>query len=294
MKTISTLITLILLFLRLSSAATSGTFDLLTYNIAGLPAFLTDNGVPGDKATNAAAIGSKFAEYAYDVIHVQEDFAYHSDLYEHDNHAYRTVTSGNVPLGSGLNTLSRFPWTTFARVPWSTCFINEADCLTPKGFTFMRLQLPSSVTVDLYNLHADAGDEQGDKNARRANVQQLLAYIAANSVGRAVVIAGDLNDRYTESGRSIDLLTAAGFHDAWIELVRGGVAPAAGSANIDCGIPAGTNDCEDVDKILYRSGDSVSLSALTYIHVANKFVQPNGDRLSDHNPIRVEFAWSTA
>ncbi|EXJ62591.1 hypothetical protein A1O7_03029 [Cladophialophora yegresii CBS 114405] len=294
MNTILTSITTLLLLVHLSSAA-SGTFDILTYNIAGLPSFLTDNGVPGDKATNAATIGSKFAEYAYDVIHVQEDFAYHSALYEHDNHAYRTVTSGNVPLGSGLNTLSQYPWTTFARVPWNTCFLNEADCLTPKGFTFMRLQLPSGgVTVDLYNLHADAGDEQGDKNARHANDEQLLAYIAANSVGRAVVIAGDLNDRYTEAGRSIDLLTRAGFHDAWIELVRGGSEPAAGSPNIDCGIPAGRNDCEDVDKILYRSGDSVGLSALNYIHVANKFVQPNGERLSDHNPIRVEFAWSTA
>lgn len=53
-------------------AANSGTFDLLTYNIAGLPSFLSDNGVPGDKGTNAGTIGSKFAQYGYDVIHVQE------------------------------------------------------------------------------------------------------------------------------------------------------------------------------------------------------------------------------
>lgn len=54
------------------SAANSGTFDLLTYNIAGLPSFLSDNGVPGDKGTNAGTIGSKFAQNGYDVIHVQE------------------------------------------------------------------------------------------------------------------------------------------------------------------------------------------------------------------------------
>ena len=59
------------LFNRPCSAA-SGTFDVLTYNIAGLPSFLTDNGVPGDKSTNAGTIGSKFALYGYDVIHVQE------------------------------------------------------------------------------------------------------------------------------------------------------------------------------------------------------------------------------
>ena len=56
---------------RICSAA-SGTFDLLTYNIAGLPSFLSDNGIPGDKSTNTETIGSKFAKFGYDVIHVQE------------------------------------------------------------------------------------------------------------------------------------------------------------------------------------------------------------------------------
>jgi hypothetical protein len=250
------------------SLAASGTFNLLTYNIAGLPDILTDNGVPGDKSDNAASIGSKFAQLNYDVIHVQEvgpdwhaldkkwlvnrrqDFAYHSELYDNDNHPFRTKTSGNVPLGSGLNTLSKYNWATFARQTWKQCFINEADCLTPKGFTFMRLDLTDNVQVDLYNLHSDAGDDQGDKDARRGDTNQLLSYIKANSVGRAVVIAGDMNDRWTEEGRSIDILIDAGFHDSWIELAKGGVKPAAGSPNIDCNIPAGTNDCEDVDKIL--------------------------------------------
>lgn len=54
------------------AAATSGTLSILSMNVAGLPAILNSNDVPGDKATNAATIGSKFAEYNYDVIHVQE------------------------------------------------------------------------------------------------------------------------------------------------------------------------------------------------------------------------------
>jgi hypothetical protein len=58
---------------RLSYASvTSGTFTVLSMNVAGLPAILNDNSVPGDKATNAATIGSLFAKYAFDVIHVQE------------------------------------------------------------------------------------------------------------------------------------------------------------------------------------------------------------------------------
>jgi hypothetical protein len=43
----------------------------------------------------------------------------------------------------------------------------------------------------------------------------------------------------------------------------------------------------------YRLGDSVALSALNYRHESTKFEQANGDRLSDHNPILVQFAWST-
>jgi hypothetical protein len=60
------------LLLERGFAATSGNFNVLSMNVAGLPAILNGNDVPGDKATNAATIGSKFAEYGYDVIHVQE------------------------------------------------------------------------------------------------------------------------------------------------------------------------------------------------------------------------------
>jgi hypothetical protein len=56
-----------------SAAATSGEFNILSFNVAGLPAILNSNDVPGDKATNAGTIGTLFAEYDYDVIHVQED-----------------------------------------------------------------------------------------------------------------------------------------------------------------------------------------------------------------------------
>lgn len=55
-----------------TAAATSGDFNILTMNVAGLPAILQSNDVSGDKATNAGTIGSYFAEYDYDMIHVQE------------------------------------------------------------------------------------------------------------------------------------------------------------------------------------------------------------------------------
>jgi hypothetical protein len=55
-----------------SAIATSGEFNVLAFNVAGLPAILNSNDVSGDKATNAGTIGTLFAEYDYDVIHVQE------------------------------------------------------------------------------------------------------------------------------------------------------------------------------------------------------------------------------
>ena len=52
--------------------ASTGKFNVLSFNIAGLPAIFNSNGVPGDKSTNAETIGTKFAQYGYDVIQVQE------------------------------------------------------------------------------------------------------------------------------------------------------------------------------------------------------------------------------
>lgn len=53
-------------------SATNGRFNVLSFNIAGLPQALNSNGVEGDKGTNAETIGAKFAQYDYNVIQVQE------------------------------------------------------------------------------------------------------------------------------------------------------------------------------------------------------------------------------
>ena len=49
----------------------ASTFSTLTYNVAGLPAFLNNNGVQ-DKEASTLEVGRIFAAKAYDVIHVQE------------------------------------------------------------------------------------------------------------------------------------------------------------------------------------------------------------------------------
>lgn len=107
--------------LQLASAQTAGTFNTITFNVAGLPDFLNGNEIPGDKTTNTARIGQLLTQYDIDLIHVQEDFNFHATLYANDAHPHRTPTSGGVPFGSGLNTLSNFPYVDFERVKWGQC-----------------------------------------------------------------------------------------------------------------------------------------------------------------------------
>ncbi|KAF2164336.1 hypothetical protein M409DRAFT_67873 [Zasmidium cellare ATCC 36951] len=285
----STLTLLALSFLPSTLAAT-GTFSTLTLNVAGLPSWINDNGVPGDKADAATMIGQKFAQYNYDIIQIQEDFHYHDEIYAADNHPFRTKTSGDVPFGSGLNTLSNYNWTTLERITWDECFIADGDCLTPKGFTFMRLQLAEGVEVDFYNLHADAGQEDGDQEARRENLRQVVERVRSVSAGRSVVVEGDTNSLYSRTTDDVGVFGQVGLGDAWVERVYGGVIP----TNVPkCPGPTTDNTCEVYDKILYRSGDSVKLNATSFDYVTDMFLQPDGSILTDHNAVLAEFSWSS-
>jgi hypothetical protein len=168
--------------------------------------------------------------------------------------------------------------------------------LTPKGFTFMRLALSGStdntttVYVDFYNLHTDAGTEADDLTARQANINQVAAYISAWSTGNAVVIFGDTNSRYSRTGdTAVRSLLASGFTDAWVQNQRGGVVPTVESL---CSNPSTVNTCETVDKIFYRSSPLVNLKATSFRYDSTRFLQANGSILSDHNPVYADFTWS--
>ncbi|KAK0740400.1 Endonuclease/exonuclease/phosphatase [Schizothecium vesticola] len=245
---------------------TIGHLPLLTINIAGLPALLQSNAIPGSKAANTAYLGTLLSASPYAVIHLQEDFNYHAALYSTTaaSFPHRTPTSGGVPFGSGLNTLSRLPFHQLQRTKWSSCSsASGADCLTPKGFTFTRLMLASTGSeaayLDLYNLHTDAGSLPADLAARQANMAQVLAHIDGWSAGNAVVVAGDTNSRYSrEADAGLRGFLGAGFRDAWVEVERGGVVPGVGEESL-CENPSGTGWCETVDKVLVRGGGVVGV-----------------------------------
>ncbi|MFF8997383.1 jacalin-like lectin [Streptomyces achromogenes] len=267
-------------------AAGSGTLSVLTYNVAGLPEGLSSS----HPATNTPLISPRLADY--DIVNVQEDFNYHAALYAGDHHPYRTATSGGAGFGDGLNTLSAHPLEDFERVKWKDC--TGTNCLTPKGFTLARVRLAEGVYVDLYNLHPNADDSADALAARRANITQLSAFIRANSAGNAVIVMGDTNTRYTRAGDNIrTLVDDNGLTDAWVRLAKGGTAPAQGADPLLCPASAPPDDCEVVDKVLYRSGPLLSLTATRYHDEWAKFLDPAGGNLSDHFPHTVDFTYTT-
>ena len=276
-----------------ATAATtiSGSFAFLNYNVAGLPVV---HEPPTTLSMEAAAnaIGSRLGPY--DIVHMQEDFNYHAYIYATDTHPYRTATSGPAGAGDGLNTVSNYPFEDFTRVTWSSCYPDNGDCLTPKGFSFMRVRLAQGVYVDFVNLHTNAGTSSGDETARENEWAQLTSWIAANvPAGDALIVSGDTNSRYTRTLDDLQSFVANnGLTDAWVQLELGGVAPAAGSPDLVCDEAAITNTCEVTNKFLYRSSKWVTLNATSYSNEHAKFLDSNGLMLSDMDPIRTGLSWT--
>ena len=205
-------------------------------------------------------------------------------------------------IGSGLNTLSDFPFIDYERVGWNDCNLNSGDCLTPKGFTFTRVRVSEGVWVDLYNLHTDAGSDSGDINARSKNFAQVNSWINTWSAGMPFIVMGDTNSRYTRSGDSDSVrnfVANTGSVDSWVQHVRGGNPPPANTDALVCPFPfpSGTSQstmdaCETVDKIFVRGSKTTSLSSTSFANANLAFQNASGAPLSDHYPLTSTIAWS--
>jgi len=244
----------------------TGSFSVLTYNVAGLP-----EGISGSNpSVNTASISPMLNRY--DVVGVQEDFTYHEELYRQTDHAHRTEPDlAQSGLGDGLNILSRFRLSDVERIPWGQC--SGADCLTPKGFMFARLHLGPDLVIDVVNLHHQAGSTPPALEARAANVQQLIDAIQRWSPEGPLLLIGDTNLHFRDEADVPHLTrmrTDLGLIDACLDLA--------------CG--------EDIiDRIYIRSGEQVLLKARTW-RVAKEFGTTKEDMLSDHLAINSRIDWS--
>ncbi len=264
-----------------------GTFSVLTYNIAGLPQLICS--AITKRAPSIAEIGRRIN--AFDIVNVQEDFNYNKYLYNSGNsHPFRTITKGGVPFGDGLNTLSKYPIFDTQRIAWKHC--TGADCLTPKGFTFSRLQIAANTYLDLYNVHANAYNHQAAAAARRENIKQLSSFIRHWSKGKPVIIMGDLNSHYSYFYDNVQhLLTENNLRDAWVVLMHQQHMPRPEMRLPDPKILDINEQSESIDKILYRSSDQIELTPSAYNLEAQSFCDGSGNPLSDHHPVSLLFSW---
>lgn len=253
-------------------ASTEGRFRLLTYNVAGLPDLVS----PSHPATNMPLISPLLNEY--DIALVQEDFSYHSALNSLAKHEYRSALMRTTLslMPDGLSMFSSLPLSTTRRQRWTSCsgFVDRAcDCLADKGFSYTQLEVSPGLSVDVYNVHADAGDDAADIEARRQNFAELELFILNRSRGKAVIVAGDTNLSVTFS--SADASTLQHFSSS--------------TGLVDACQQVACPDTE-IDRVLYRSNDNVELSATGWWKDA-RFVTPEGRELSDHPAIGVEMVW---
>lgn len=279
-------------FINFSSPNTSdlpllneGEFSVITYNIAGLPELISS--AMTERSSSIKEIGRRVNPF--DIVHVQEDFNYNNYLYKENEHPYKTKSKGGVPFGDGLNTLSRFPIIEMQRIPWNHC--TGADCLTPKGFSYSKIEIAKGVYIDFYNVHANAEDDDDAAAARRKNMEQLSDYIYQHSKNQSVIIMGDLNAHYRYSHDNVQkLLFENGLKDAWITLKGNDIMPSI-KGYLKEDILALNDDCESIDKILYRNSDRVLLHPKNYRFENAKFNNRLGLPLSDHCPVSLSFNW---
>lgn len=246
-----------------------GTMRVLSYNVAGLPDLISGS----DPLVNTPLMSPLLNDF--DLVLAQEDFSYHAELSADAEHPHQSTPGGGGTLGDGLNRFSETAFEDFERAGWTECnglFDSGSDCLTEKGFSVGLHQLGPGAQVDVYNLHMDAGGSQGDIEARQAQIQQILGTIAMRSADRAVIVAGDTNMDEEDEADFVTLLEGAGLTDACRELT--------------CG------EEFRIDRIMFRSSDTVELTPTSWI-VDLSFVDGDGDDLSDHEAVVVEFDWAT-
>jgi hypothetical protein len=271
----------------------AGEFLALTYNVAGLP-----EGISGSEPTiNTPIIGPLLN--AYDVVWLQESWqspdpnpfpnlrVFHEILAAASLHPFKSIPA-EQPLGTdpfrpsafladGLNRFSQFPFEPVVRVPWNGCDNTAADCLALKGFSFARMTLTEGVTVDVYNLHMEAGGSVADEVLRDEGITQLVDFMDTFSVGQPVIVGGDFNLHADEEPDATQLQRL---------YAEGNLVDVCDA--LACPEP------ERIDKLLFRSSPALTITPLSWSVELDVFMREDGEPLSDHDAVAVRFAWDAA
>ena len=288
-KLLSISLAVIMLTLSLGTGAAAlepvtGTLNVMTYNVSGIPVIGDFQGTQRALKGNArmAKIGEILSnESGCELIGTQEDFNHHAALAKAmPLYPYQTLTSGGAPLGDGLSIFSKFPLFNVKRTKWdisSGVLTGSTDRLAQKGILSAVIEIADGVYIDFYVLHAEAGSDPDSGLARTDNFRQLAELINNRKYDRAVIVAGDYNAGFVhraEDGLFENLIEPAGLKDCWAEIYNNG------NYHYNGGIGWSPSLYETVDRVMFKSGGGVELSAesLQYIEYTNE----KGETYTDH------------
>lgn len=222
---------------------------VITYNIDGLPETLDLNDLPWlfkpiawiyklfkgttivavndneGKKEKTEEISQRLHDSNADVICVQEDFNYHTELTSCLQDYFQGTFMGAIDLSKvfsmvrwlpypryksdGLGFFSKRPFVNEKIVTWDKSygyFSHANDKLTMKGFRKYVVYIDDvlyagNAFIDIYVIHMDADfydpltcpDVSGDIEARQEEVEQLKKYIADHPTANPIIIIGDTN-----------------------------------------------------------------------------------------------------
>lgn len=199
---------------------------------------------------------------------------------------------------------------TETRVAWEkhNGYTDEgADGLITKGFRYQVVKLNDGTEIDLYYTHMDADAGAKDIAAKESQMKQLVQHILATHNGRPIIVMGDTNCRYTREALKRNFIDAINsdarftIKDPWIEFCRGGKYPKLGTNSLMTEDKGDLDNREGylgflkgevVDKVFYinNTESNIRLVPETY-HSDLSFINENGEPLSDHWPVVVEFSY---
>ena len=259
------------------AAPEDGELRVLTYNVHGLLEFITRDDTP------ARMRGISPLLAAFDVAAIQENFFYSPELMtdvEHPHVTHFDVVDEGTSTHSGLTLLSRVPIDASEGEAWVACNggVNDgaSDCLATKGLQWSRLHVGEAeyATIDIFNLHAEAGGGDKDNAARDSDIAQLLSAIEVRSADQAVVVVGDFN---LHPGDPADDPLLAKL------LAEGGLTNVC--AAVECPEP------DHIDRFYVRDGDRVTLTPKDW-RWEEQFIDADGVDLSDHPALSSLIGWA--
>lgn len=265
------------------------TLNVMTYNVSGIPVIGDFQGTQREFMGSArmAKIGELMnSEPNCDLIGTQENFSYQAALAGAlTDFPYQTLPNGRVPLGSGLTAFSKFPVYNVTHTRWEQSYgvlTGSTDRLAQKGILSTVIEIEDGVFIDFYVVHVEAGGDQNSSLARMDNFRQLAAMLNARVDDRAAIIVGDYNAGFVRRGDDgiyENLILPAGLKDCWAEICNNG------NYIYNDGIGWNPTQGESVDRVMYKSGGGVELSAAAFEYIV--YTNEKGQTYTDHIATKV-------